>query len=417
MGMVVAVPVHIGGKVSGMMVAEPSENTPESLEATHGFLAIVAHFISQAITIHEAASQDKQELISENYLLLEETSRGYHAENIIYASGAMQEVVDRAMTVAKSNADALILGETGTGKELIAGLVHYHSARSGKPLVRVNCAALPAGLLESELFGHVKGAFTGAVSARQGRFEMADGGSIFLDEVAEIPLDLQPKLLRVLQEREYDPVGASVTKRVNVRVIAASNRDLDKEIAEGRFRQDLYYRLNVVPIIIPPLRKRTGDIPPLVEFFIARSNRKNFKDVHGVTQKAMDLFMCYSWPGNVRELENAVEHAVVLSDKPEIDIEHLPLALRVFAGAAEGSAPSGASDSGIAEREPSLLGLAARALSTPGQAHQMYLDEAERVLFKKALEMAGGNRTEAARLLGLSRNTLAKRLTELGLTQ
>ena len=407
MGVVAAVPLFIDGRPGGVMVGEPPGKTPEALEDARVFLSIAAHFFAQAIAMSRSASMEREELVAENYLLLEEASRGCRPENLVYASGEFQEVVDRALTVARSNADVLILGETGTGKELIASMLHYRSARSGKPLVRVNCAALPPGLLESELFGHVKGAFTGAVAERAGRFQLAHGGSIFLDEITEIPFELQPKLLRVLQEREFEPVGASDTRRVDVRVIAASNRSLEDEIKAGRFRKDLYYRLNVLPIVIPPLRRRKNDIPPLVEYFMARSSRKNFRNVLSVTPEAMAALVSYPWPGNVRELENAVEHAVVLSDGPLMGVEHLPLALRVHAGA---SAPAGETDDLDALDE-----LAGKALASPGAASSIYLDRVERVLYEKALETSNGNRTEAAKKLGVSRNTFARRLKQLRL--
>ncbi|MBN1809773.1 MAG: sigma 54-interacting transcriptional regulator [Planctomycetes bacterium] len=406
MGTVVAVPLFLGRRVSGIIVAAPLSNRPDVLEESREVLSVVAHFFGQALAIHRNAQLDKEELVAENYSLLEEANRGHRVENIVFVSGAMQEVVDRAIVVARSDADVLIMGETGTGKELLAGLVHYHSARGGKPLVRVNCAALPPALLESELFGHVRGAFTGAVSDRKGRFAAADGGCLFLDEITQIPLELQPKLLRALQEREFEPVGSSLTVSVNLRIIAATNLDLEKETEEGRFRKDLFYRLNVVPIVVPPLRKRPSDIPALVEFFMHRASRKNFKAVQGVTADALEVCTSYPWPGNVRELENAVEHAVVLADGPLISVEHLPIALKAHAAAT----PAQAAPLDTVEDT------AVRALQQRGSAREAYLRSVERVLFAKALDIAHGNRTDAAALLGVSRNTLARRLSELGLT-
>jgi formate hydrogenlyase transcriptional activator len=216
-------------------------------------------------------------------------------------------------TVAPTDSTVLILGETGCGKELFARTIHSHSTRKGRPLVKLNCGAIPTGLVESELFGHMKGAFTDALERRIGRFELADGGTLFLDEVSELPLETQVKLLRVLQEHEFDPLGSSRTLRVNVRIIAASNRDLEKAVQEGRFSADLYYRLCVLPISVPPLRQRRSDIPLLTSFFVARFTRQLGKQVIGIAQETMDILTRYDWPGNIRELQNVIERAVVLS--------------------------------------------------------------------------------------------------------
>lgn len=231
-------------------------------------------------------------------------------------SRALVEVLDRVETVAPTDSTVLITGETGCGKELIARAIHSHGSRKHRPLVKLNCGAIPTGLVESELFGHMKGAFTGALERRTGRFELADGGTLFLDEVSELPLDTQVKLLRVLQEHEFEPLGSSRTIQVNVRIIAASNRDLERAVQEGRFRADLYYRLNVLPIVLPPLRQRRSDIPLLAIFFVERYARQFGKQITGIAQDAMDLLSKYDWPGNIRELQNVVERAVVLSRGP-----------------------------------------------------------------------------------------------------
>jgi len=215
--------------------------------------------------------------------------------------------------MAPTDSTVLITGETGCGKELIARAIHSHGSRKHRPLVKLNCGAIPTGLVESELFGHMKGAFTGALERRTGRFELADGGTLFLDEVSELPPDTQVKLLRVLQEHEFEPLGSSRTMKVNVRIIAASNRDLEKAVQEGRFRADLYYRLNVLPIVLPPLRQRRSDIPLLTAFFVERFARQFGKQITGIAQDTMDLLSRYDWPGNIRELQNVVERAVVLS--------------------------------------------------------------------------------------------------------
>jgi formate hydrogenlyase transcriptional activator len=258
----------------------------------------------------------RKKLEAENVYLQEEIRKEHNFEEIVGNSPALLDVLRKIETVAPTDSTVLILGETGCGKELIARAVHSRSARKNRPLVKVNCGAIPTGLVESELFGHMKGAFTGALERRTGRFELADGGTLFLDEVSELPLETQVKLLRVLQEHEFEPLGSSRTIRVNVRIIAASNRDLEKAVHEGRFRADLYYRLNVLPMTLPPLRQRRSDIPLLTSFFVDRFSRQFTKRITGVAQETMDLLARYNWPGNIRELQNVIERAVVLSQGP-----------------------------------------------------------------------------------------------------
>src|SRR5579864_6253768 len=254
----------------------------------------------------------QKKLQAENVYLQEEISKEHNFEEIVGNSKAILEVLDRVSTVAPTDSTVLILGETGCGKELIARAIHSHGARKHRPLVKVNCGAIPTGLVESELFGHMKGAFTGALERRVGRFELADGGSLFLDEISELPPETQVKLLRVLQEHEFEPLGSSRTIKVNVRIIGASNRDLEKAVQEGRFRADLFYRLNVLQITLPPLRERRSDIPLLASFFVDRFSRQFGKSITGISQDTMDVLSRYSWPGNIRELQNVIERAVVL---------------------------------------------------------------------------------------------------------
>ncbi|MCL6630140.1 MAG: sigma-54 dependent transcriptional regulator, partial [Armatimonadetes bacterium] len=260
---------------------------------------------------------ERSELLEENIHLKQELKSRYSFEGIIGSSSKMQEVFKIVERVANSNATVLIRGESGTGKELIARAIHYNSPRAAKPFIAVSCAALPETLLESELFGYEKGAFTGAVGQKAGRFELAHQGTLFLDEVPEISPPVQVKLLRVLQEREFERVGGTKTIKVDVRLIAATNRDLEQLVAEGHFRPDLYYRLQVIQVFLPPLRERTEDIPLLVQHFIEKYNKENGKFVKGVTDETMDLLMKYRWPGNVRELENVIERGVVLADANE----------------------------------------------------------------------------------------------------
>jgi PAS domain S-box-containing protein len=279
------------------------------------------------ITDRVLAEQERNRLRQQNLYLREEIKSEYNFEEIIGGSTALRNVLAKVGQAAPTDSTVLVLGETGTGKELVARAVHNLSRRKDRPLIKLNCSALPTGLVESELFGHEKGAFTGATERRTGRFELAEGGTIFLDEVGELPPEAQAKLLRVLQEREFERVGGSKTIRVDVRVIAATNRDLTHAVASGKFREDLYYRLNVFPVALPPLRDRTEDIPLLVHYFVARYAAKVGRAINSVPKDAMQRLMDYRWPGNVRELENVVERAVILSPGPELTVapELLPV--------------------------------------------------------------------------------------------
>jgi two-component system, NtrC family, response regulator len=320
-------------------------------------------------------------------------------------SPAMRQIDEIVAKVADSPSTVLITGESGTGKELIARELHQRSSRRDKPLIKVNCAAIPKDLVESELFGYEKGAFTGAVGSKPGRFELADGGTLFLDEIGEIPVEMQVKLLRALQESEFERVGGIKTLQVDVRLIAATNRDLKALIAEGRFREDLYYRLAVVPIALPPLRDRRGDIPPLVEHFIGKYNRRLGKRVTSVDEEAMQVLLAYPWPGNIRELENLMERSVLFADGPVIDGASLPEALRERAGgvttpiAAVGPLGAIAAPSGASMKE----------IVRQAQA------ELERELITRALEETSGNVTHAAKRLQISRKSLQMKMKELGL--
>jgi formate hydrogenlyase transcriptional activator len=263
----------------------------------------------------------KNRLQAENVYLQEEIRQEHNFEEMVGSSPALLAMLQKVELVAPTDASVLIYGETGTGKELVARALHNRSARKDRPLVKVNCGAISAGLVESELFGHVKGAFTGALERRVGRFELAHGGTIFLDEIGELPLETQVKLLRVLQEQEFEPVGSSRTVGVDVRIIAATNRDLEEAVGAGRFRSDLFYRLNVFPIRVPALRERRSDIPQLVMFFLSRFAKKLGKKIEAVPQGIMDLLNAYTWPGNIRELQNLVERAVVLSQGPVLKLD------------------------------------------------------------------------------------------------
>lgn len=327
----------------------------------------------------------------------------------------MREVYRVTRRVAVSNASVLVLGETGVGKELIAGAVHQLSHRSGRPFVRVNCGALSESLLESELFGHVRGAFTGAVSNRTGRFEAAQGGTIFLDEINSTSLTLQVKLLRVLQEKEFERVGDTSTLRTDVRIIAASNRDLMGEVRAGRFREDLYWRLNVVPIDIPPLRDRREDIPSLVSHFLDYYNELNDRYVVHIGPGTMDALRDYHWPGNVRELQNYVERAVVMAETDELLVDLLPDC--VTSGQpipAENLEQAGPVDFSTLTRSVVQLGLD-QAGREATDVHRQVVDQVERELIAQVLQSCGGVQTKAANRLGMNRNTLHKKIKDYDL--
>ena len=329
---------------------------------------------------------DRYRIINENRELREALQERYRIEGIIGESGRMLEVLSMVRRVAPSEATVLIRGESGTGKELIANAIHFGSPRARGPLVKVNCAALPDALLESELFGHEKGAFTGAIGSRQGRFELANGGTIFLDEIGDLPLHLQAKLLRVLQEREYEKVGSSRPVKVNVRIVAASHRPLETLIKAGQLREDLYYRLNVVTISIPPLRERRSDVALLIDHFLRRFAEKNGKTIRGLAHEAREILLRYDYPGNVRELENIIERAVVLTRDDVIDSGDLPLTVQ------EPEVADG-------DRETNLT-VAVEAL--------------ERHMIRDALARSDGVQTRAAELLGISERGLRYKLIKYG---
>ncbi|MBR9974608.1 MAG: sigma-54-dependent Fis family transcriptional regulator [Bacteroidetes bacterium] len=333
-------------------------------------------------------ARDHRMLISENRLLRAQLAERYSFDNIVSRSGAMEDVLNTAGRVASSKASVLLRGESGTGKELIARAIHMSSGRKDQPFVVVNCAALPESLFESELFGHEKGAFTGAERQRIGKFEQADGGTLFIDEVGDIPLSIQVKLLRALQFGQIERVGGSETLQLDVRFVAATNRDLETMITDGSFREDLYYRLNVVSIHLPPLRKRREDIAPLVTAFIHKYAERNGKQVQGISREAMDLLTRYDYPGNVRELENIVQRAVVLTRDETVTTQDLPPDLLHTGSTAE---------------------LPAHELFELGDLSQR-VNALEHLLIEKALNKSGGNQVKAAELLGISERTLRYKL-------
>jgi two-component system response regulator HydG len=337
-------------------------------------------------------AMDHSQLREENRLLREHLGNHFDRQNIIGRGSAMVDLLETVAQVAPSEATVLITGESGTGKELIAGAIHFNSTRKDGPFVKMNCAAITETLLESELFGHEKGAFTGAHRQKEGRFRQANGGSLFLDEVSEMSMGMQVKLLRALQEREITRVGGEISVNVDVRVIAATNKDLAQEIKKGNFREDLYYRLNVVTLKVPPLRERREDIPLLIQHFLNTFAKKNHKQLKGVSPQAMDRFLKYAWPGNVRELMNAVERAVVLSRSEYLDEQDLPLSIN-------GNERS---------EDPSVL-------SKDADYGNLPLEDVEKATILSTLESTSGNKSEAARRLGITRKTLHKKLKKYGM--
>lgn len=324
----ICVPIKLGNETIGALSVDRLFNESISFEEDVRLLTIIASVISQAVRLRQIAEEELEKLRDENRRLHNELHGKFKLDTIIGNSKPMRALVPLIHQVASTNSTVLVLGESGVGKERVAHAIHYTSNRTDQPFLKLNCAAIPWTLLESELFGHERGAFTGATSMRKGRFEQADNGTLFLDEIGEMPCPLQSKLLRILQEKEFERVGGSETIHVNVRIIAATNRNLIEEMKAGRFREDLYYRLNVFPIVVPPLRERKTDILLLAEHFIKKFNDEHGKDVRRISTPAIDMMMSYHWPGNVRELENCIERALILSTDHVIHSHHLPPSLQ-----------------------------------------------------------------------------------------
>jgi DNA-binding NtrC family response regulator len=331
-------------------------------------------------------------LREENRELKQQLGRRYEFDNIIGRSPGMQEIFATIERVGPTRATVLLTGESGVGKDLIARAIHFHSPRKDRPLVKINCTAIPENLMESELFGYEKGAFTGANASKPGKFEQADTGTVFLDEIGDVPAAIQVKLLRILQEREFERLGSNVTRHIDVRLIAATNQDLRAALEQGTFREDLYYRLNVVPLNIPPLRDRKQDIPFLANHFVHKLAPDTGCRVESITDAAMDKLMAYHWPGNVRELENVIERSLVMCSGTQLDAADIKLE-------SGGPRPRPQTDGGDSHFLPEGL----------------TLDQYEQELIREALKRANGNKSHAARLLGLTRNALRYRLTQMGL--
>jgi len=384
----IGVPIRVSDELVGVLAAQPYKNNDLLLSEHAQFMEMVANLIGQAVRLSWEVEQERSDLKRETDRLKRQIRSNYGFSNMVGHTASMKRVFELVRQVAKWDTTVLIRGESGTGKELIANAIHYNSPRSNAPFIKLNCAALPDNLLESELFGHEKGAFTGAVTMRKGRFEQAHGGTIFLDEIGEITPTFQAKLLRVLQEGEFERVGGTKTLKVDVRVIAATNKDLEMAVDEGDFREDLYYRLNVMPLNIPALRERAEDIPDLAQFLITKIAKQQHRNLE-ITDSAIRMLMRYHWPGNVRELENTLERAAIMSEEGRVDRGAI-----------------------------SLAGLEDKLDVTPvAQTHSNVdlenpdLDEREKVI--AALEQSGWVQAKAARLLNMTPRQIAYRIQTL----
>ncbi len=368
----ICVPINIGRKTIGALGIDLRFKQDRDYDRVVQFLRVVTAMIAQAVQVEHLVRAETKHLVAENIHLREELRERYDFSNMVGSSGGMRQVYEQISQVAGTNTNVLIRGESGTGKELIAHAIHYNSPRAKKPFVKVSCAALPDTLIESELFGYEKGAFTGAQSRKLGRFELANGGTLFLDEIGDLNLATQIKLLRVIQEREIERLGGTESIKIKVRLIAATNKDLETAIAEKAFREDLYYRLNVFTIFVPPLRERKPDIMALTDFFLEKYTKEHSKNIKRISTPAIDMLMSYHWPGNVRELENAIERSVLVSDGSVIHAHHLPPTLQT------------AEETGTISK----LSLEENVSSY------------EKDLIQDALKTTRGNRRKAARLLG-----------------
>jgi Nif-specific regulatory protein len=383
----ICVPLVINHEPAGALAVDLRFEVGRDYEQAAKFFGVVASQIAQAIKIQRLAEIERQRLTTENAHLREELRERYDFANIVGNSGPMRRVFEQVAQVAGTNTTVLVRGESGSGKELIAHAIHYHSPRAKKPFVKVSCAALPATLIESELFGYERGAFTGAHTRKKGRFELAEGGTLFLDEIGELEPPTQVKLLRVLQQREFERVGGTETLRANVRVIAATSKDLERAIVESGFRDDLYYRLNVFAICVPPLRERKADILLLADHFVEKYAREHGKSVRRISTPCIDMLVSYHWPGNVRELENAIERAVVVCDDQVLHAHHLPPTLQT------------AEASGTVVRQ--ALGTAVAGF--------------EKDLICDALKTSRGNRAKAARLLDSTERIIGYKIRKHGI--
>ncbi|OHB67840.1 MAG: sigma-54-dependent Fis family transcriptional regulator [Planctomycetes bacterium RBG_13_60_9] len=381
------VPIKLEGTTVGTLSVDRQAGRGDDFNASLRLLNIISTMIAQAIKLNKMVESERAMLRDENVRLRRELKTRFDVHNMVGKSNAMQEVYRLIEQVADSNATVLIRGESGTGKDLVAHAIHYYSLRCDKPFIKVNCTALPETLLESELFGHEKGAFTGAVERKLGRFERAHGGAIFLDEIGDFPPSLQVKLLRVVQFREFERLGGVETIKANVRVIVATHKNLEDQIANGQFREDLYYRINVFPIYLPPLRERKDDIMLLADHFLEKYAQENGKRITRISTPAIEMLTRYHWPGNIRELENCIERAVLLCGDDVIRSEHLPPSLQMIRKGDTGA-------------QPSFIEIIANQ---------------ERELIVDALKKCGGQQRKAARELGITERVLGYKIKKYGI--
>ncbi|MBF0345925.1 MAG: sigma 54-interacting transcriptional regulator [Nitrospirae bacterium] len=385
------VPIKFKKEILGVLSVDRLFDTNVvSLDDDLRLLKIISALIAQSVKLHRQAQEEKLDLIAQRDALRIELMGKYRIDNVVGRSPQMQAVYEAVHRVSPSKATVLVMGESGTGKELIARAIHYMGPRANEQFIKLNCASIPEGLLETELFGHEKGAFTGAANLRKGRFELAHRGTIFLDEIADIAQSLQPKLLRVLQEREFERIGSEKTIKVDVRVIAATSKKLEALVQDGKFRDDLYYRLNVVPITLPPLRRRQEDIGDLIEFFINKFNLENSRRV-SLSTESLKLMLEYHWPGNVRELENAIERLVIMTPEDVVLPDHLPLNIRTS--------------------------LVQAVSSASGSRQPMPLVQIERSHIVEALGKTGWVYAKAAKMLGITPRQICYKVKKYGIRQ
>jgi Nif-specific regulatory protein len=383
----ICVPITLDGGTVGTLAIEERYVPGREADRTVHALRIAAGMIAQGLRIQRLVDIERRKLVEENSQLRQELQERYEFDHIIGNSGPMRRVYEQVSQVVGTSATVLLRGESGTGKELIAHALHHHSPRAGKPFIRVNCAALPETLVESELFGYERGAFTGALARRKGRFELADGGTLFLDEIGELSPGTQAKLLRVIQEREFERLGGTATIQVDVRLITATNKDLERAQSDGSFREDLYYRLNVFAICVPPLRERKSDILLLADHFVEKYARLHGRSIKRISTPAIDMLVSYHWPGNVRELENTIERAILVADGDVIHGHHLSPTLQT--AEASGTVVSGSLGEAVAAFESNLI--------------------------QDALKTTRGNRARAARLLGTTERIINYKIRRYGI--
>lgn len=393
----ICVPIKLEQKTIGALSVDRLFQENVSFEEDVRLLTIISSMIAQTVRLHQIQEIEKQKLQSENIELKRELKKKFHPANIIGESKRMADVYASIELVSQSRATVILRGESGTGKELVAHAIHYNSERASGPFIKISCAALPETLLESELFGYEKGAFTGAATTKIGRFEMSHKGTLFLDEIGDIPLSTQIKLLRVLQEKEFVRLGGTQTIRADIRLITATNKDLEAEVKSGKFREDLYYRLNVIPIFLPALRERREDIPLLVNHFLLRSSEENRKKIKYVSDEALEYLMNYAWPGNVRELENAIERAVILCKTETLTPELFPF-------------PKDAKGPGLTTFEPQV------PEDKKGVSLPQAVEEMEKRMIAQALDRTEGNKRKAAKLLGMTERMIGYKVQKYGLS-